>query len=127
MLYALTVVLTLILSWCIIIIKVRKDKKEYSKKLYSQKDMHEMLKIFFSLEIEDKKKKSQAGERNKKKQLNAVILQDKAYWVRDNVFYVGDSINGTIVLESGSPIDTKDMSKSEISKLLFILDKLQKG
>jgi hypothetical protein len=43
------------------------------------------------------------------------------------MFYIGDSIDGKVLQETATPINTEDLSKNEISKLLFILDKLKNG
>lgn len=86
-----------------------------------------MLKAFFLLDIEDKNSVSQIKKRKKEKTTSVVILKDKAYWVKDNVFYIGEAKGGEAIPETGMPINTNTLSDSEISKLLFILDNLKGG
>jgi hypothetical protein len=66
-------------------------------------------------------------KRKDKLSTKVIILEDKAYWVVDNVFYVGDAVNGSVQPESGEPISTSGLSSKEINKLLFILDNLKNG
>lgn len=52
------------------------------------------------------------------------MLDDKAYWVQDNIFYEADMIDGNPDIESARPVDAMTISEKEIDKLLFILDTL---
>jgi hypothetical protein len=126
--YFLIFGLTLILSCSIIVIRDRRDRLSYSKKVYRQSDMHNLLKVFFSQEIQRKTNKySQFEKRKESLTTKVVVLNNKAYWVDNNMFYIGDSIDGKVLQETATPINTEDLSKNEISKLLFILDKLKNG
>lgn len=126
--YLITVGLTLILSWSIIIVVAKRNKNIFNKKIYRQSDMHNMLKMFFSLDTNDKNvHSSQIKKRKEEQTTNVIILKDKAYWVKDNVFYIGSTANGEVLPETGTPIDTNLLSESEINKLLFILDNLKGG
>jgi hypothetical protein len=125
--YFLVVLLTLITFSCILIVANKFTKKSYSKKIYRQSDMHEMLKRFFLNGLSVEVKSSQMMKRKEKLLTRVIILEDKAYWVVDNVFYVGDAVNGSVQPESGEPISTSGLSSKEINKLLFILDNLKNG
>jgi hypothetical protein len=128
MLYLLVFGLTLIACCSIIVIRDKRNKKSYTRSVYRQSDMHEMLKIFFSQEFNNKENKlSQFEKRKESLDIKVVILNNKAYWVSSNTFYVGDSIDGKVLPETAVAIDTENMSKNEIDKLLFILDKLKNG
>ncbi len=126
--YVITVVLTLILSCSIIVLVARSTKNIYNKKIYRQSDMHNLLKIFFASDIYSENSfSSQIKKREENKTTKVVILEDKAYWVVDNIFYVGVAVDGQVRPETGIPIDTKTLSNSELNKLLFILDNLKGG
>lgn len=128
MIYFITIGLTLLTLCSIIIIRNLLEKKLYTKNIYRQSDMHNMLKMFFLLDIKNQKvSSSQIKKRQEEQTTNVVILKDKAYWVRDNVFYVGSTSNGEVLPETGIPIDTNTLSELEINKLLFILDNLKGG
>lgn len=53
--------------------------------------------------------------------------ENKAYWVKDNTFYYADIVDGEFDPTAGIPIDTSDISKKDLDKLLFILDNLKNG
>ena len=56
-----------------------------------------------------------------------IVIDNKAYWVKENIFYTAETENGNIIPETARPVDTADMSKKDIDKMLFILDNLGKG
>ena len=123
-----TILLTLILFSCILIIVHRINKNVYSKKIYRQSDMHNILKDFFFKDIDNEKVfTSQSKIWREKQTTRVVILDKKAYWISNNIFYVGEAVDGKVKPETGQPLDTSNMSKREIDKMLFILDNLKNG
>jgi len=125
--YVITIGLTFILFCSIIIIKEKMHKKTYSKTVYRQSDMHEMLKVFFNKTIIKSNSVSQIKKRKEEKVTKVIILDNNAYWVSDNVFYVGLAVNGEVQPETAVPLDTSELSKTDINKLLYILDTLKGG
>lgn len=57
--------------------------------------------------------------------VNVVMEGNSIYWVQDNVFYTANVIGDEVDQESIHPIDTESMSKSELEKMLIILDTLK--
>ena len=126
--YALASVLALALSFFAIQFIGSKRKISRGKILYRQSDTHNFLKEFFSRNIEPKPKKSQLQERQEKQGTKIIVTEeDKAYWVIDNIFYVCEVVNGRPNFDTARPIDTSNMSKKELDKMLFILDNLGRG
>lgn len=123
----LSFVLTSLSISAIIIIMNKKQKNIFNKTVYKQSDMHKMLKIFFNKEINNKKRISQSEKRKNNKNTNVVILKNKAYWVANNIFYMGDVENGEVKQETAQPVNTSELSETDINKLLFILDTLKGG
>lgn len=124
----LTIGLTLIVFSSIIIVMNKKRKKSFSKILYRQSDMHNILKDFFFKDIfDDKVVISQSKIWKEKQTTRVVIIDQRAYWVSNNMFYVGDTVDGKVRPETGKPLDTTKMSKREVDKMLFILDNLKNG
>jgi archaellin len=124
----LTIGLTLIVFSSIIIVMNKKRKKSFSKILYRQSDMHNILKDFFFKDIfDDKVVTSQSKIWKEKQTTRVVIIDQRAYWVSNNMFYVGDTVDGKVRPETGKPLDTTKMSKREVDKMLFILDNLKNG
>ena len=128
MLYLLCFVLTSISFCAIIILMNKKRNKSFNKVLYRQSDMHNILKDFFFKDIfDDKIVTSQSKIWREKQTTRVVIIDQKAYWVSNNMFYVGDTVDGKVRPETGRPLDTTKMSKKEVDKMLFILDNLKNG
>jgi archaellin len=114
--------------FCAILILVNKNnKKKYNKNQYRQSDMHNMLKNFFDISINQNILNSQSKKRKEKKNIKVLVLGQDAYWVIDNIFYIGKALNGKVKPETGTPIDTSNMSKEKIEQMLFILDSLKNG
>ncbi len=128
MLYLLCIMLTSIAFCAIIILMNKKRNKSFSKVLYRQSDMHNVLKDFFFKDIFDNKvASSQSKIWKNKKTTKFLVIDQKAYWVSNNMFYVGDADNGQVRPETGKPIDILTMSPKEVNKMLFILDNLNGG
>ena len=120
--------LTILVFSCILMIIKKKTKKSFNKTVYRQSDMHNILKDFFFKDIDNNKViTSQSKIWKEKQSTKVVILDQKAYWISNNIFYVGEAVNGKIKPETGEPLDTSNMSKREIDKMLFILDNLKNG
>ena len=90
--------------------------------------MHNMLKYFFSLNIETQgKPSSQLTKRLEKDMIRVIVVGSQAYWVSDNTFYVADALDGEVDTETAKPVDVQSMSKLEVNKMLSILDSLTNG
>lgn len=59
--------------------------------------------------------------------LDILVVEDNAYWIKDNTFFVADILNGEIVKESAKKVDTMSMDKLQLDKMEFIVDLLTKG
>jgi hypothetical protein len=122
----LTAGLTLAVS-SYILNKVRKNKS-FSKIIYSQSTIHLMIRDFIPKDIFDKPQViSQSVKHTEKNTVKVIFIEDKAYWVTNNIFYGADAVDGFVDMESTKPIDTANMSQNEIDKMLFILDNLRDG
>lgn len=125
--YLLPVLLTFIaISFTIVILK-KVEKKFLTSYEYRQSDLHRILKPFLSTEPINTIKKTQMDKMLEKNSVSVMIMEDKAYWVFKNVFYTADFVNGDVDPETTMPIDTSNMSKDDIDKMLFILDNLGDG
>jgi hypothetical protein len=57
--------------------------------------------------------------------IKIAIVEDKAYWVINNVLYQADVVDGEIEKEEASPVDAFDMDFKEVDRLMNILDNIQ--
>lgn len=120
--------LTLIAAWAILKVIKKRSKKVFSRTLYRQSDMHRMLKYFFSLEITNNEKRpSQLTKRKEKDMIKVIVMENQAYWVSDNTFYVAKAFEGEVLPDTAEPVDIESMSRKDIDKMLFILDNLKNG
>ena len=128
MLYVITFGLTIIASWFIIRIVTKSKYRKSHRVIYRQSDMHKMMKKFFTYELPEKEDpSSQLQKRREKDTIKVLFIEDQAYWVASNIFYVANVENGTPVPETAKPVDTANMSKKDIQKMLSILDNLRGG
>ena len=120
--------LTLPFVWVILKLMRKKARKKFSKTLYRQSDIHKLLKYFFSIRLPNNEGPSSQLTKRKEKNMTKVIFVDnQAYWVSENTFFVAESINGEIQSQTARPVNTNGLSKIDLNKMLFILDSLKNG
>jgi hypothetical protein len=126
--YFLAVGLTLLFAWSIIKLNGYKVSKTLTNIKYRQSDIHQSVKAFVPKKINNKKKiESQSAKHAANTMVKIIVIEDKAYWVKDNIFYFADALGGDIVAPTAQPVDISTMSKQDMDKMLFILDNLRKG
>jgi hypothetical protein len=118
----------LFIGW-FILNRVRKNKRSLDKIVYRQSHIHEIIRNIVPKNSINKTKhpSSQSKKHIEKNMIRVIMVEGKAYWVANSVFYVSETVNGDPDLETARPIDTNSMSKDEIDKMLFILDSLRSG
>ena len=106
----------------------RRKTKSINKIMYTQSNMHEIIKNFIPSDFFDKPKKlSQAEKHLERNTVKVIFIEEKAYWVSNNVFYTAEATNGGVDEETAKPVNTENMTKNDINKMLFILDNLRNG
>lgn len=56
--------------------------------------------------------------------LRVMIVEDKAYWIKNNQLYVADCFDGVVDKDSTREVDTMSMSKVELEQTMFIVETL---
>ena len=126
--YVIAIGLTFVLSLAIIRFSTRKSIKRFGQIEYSQSSTYERSRRFMPKSSYKKPEViSQAMKHVEQHMVKIIIIDNKAYWVKDNIFYSAETINGSIIHETANPVDIESMSKKDIDKMLFILDNLGKG
>jgi len=126
--YFLAIGLTLLAAWSIIRLNGYKISKTLKNIKYSQSDINESVRHLIPRKLNNKEKiESQSAKHAASTMIKIIVIDNKAYWVKDNVFYFADADNGDIVSPTAEPVDISAMSKKDIDKMLFILDNLRKG
>lgn len=59
--------------------------------------------------------------------IKILFINDKAYWIKDNMVYVASTKNGIILEESTKTVDMMGMNEVELEEMVFIIDKLTEG
>ena len=71
--------------------------------------------------------KTQSRKYHEKMNIKVIIVDQNAYWVKDNIFYTAPMINENIDNELAQEVDTMSMDKVQLEQMLFIMDKLREG
>jgi len=71
--------------------------------------------------------KTQSRKYHEKMNIKVIIVDENAYWVKDNIFYTAPMINEHIDNELAQQVDTISMDKVQLEQMLFIMDKLREG
>ena len=74
-----------------------------------------------------KQRKSQSKIYDQKTNIRVIIVEDMAYWVKDNVFYKASITKDGVDSETTKVVDTIGMDSVELDKMLFIMDRLREG
>jgi len=126
--YLIAIGLTFLLSLAIIKLSTKKSIGGIGKIRYSQTVIHESTKhLMEKTAYERPTIVSQAMKHVENHMVKIIIIEGKAYWVKDNIFYTAETESGNIIPETAKPVNTEDMSKEDLDKMLFILDNLGKG
>ena len=122
---------TLVLFTFIVFLINKKNKREpFFLIRYSQSHIHRILSPLLPQVDQVTKavvKNNQSRKHLKDTNVRVLIVEGKAYWTKNNVFYVSNIIDGDIDKNNAQVVDTMGMSKVELDKMLFIIDQLRKG
>lgn len=122
--------LTVAVTYSIIKVMAIRNNKMFSKTLYRQSDIHNVLNKIYPLRqasLEKKEKPYCKFRDNALDTVRVIILDDKAYWIFNNTFYIAQTDDGNVLPETAEPINTSVLSKEEVKKMLSILDSLISG
>ena len=103
-----------------------KNKKDIPR--YSQSHIH-MLILPLLPEIRKYKKKmiTQSSKHEEKTNVKVVIMDNKAYFIKNGTFYCADMHGTEIDGANATSVDTMAMDKVQLDKMLFIMDQLRDG
>jgi len=126
-----TVTTTLVLFIFIVFLINKRNKREpFFLIRYSQSHIHRILSPLLPQVDQISKisnKDNQSSKHLKNTNVRVLIVEGKAYWTKNNVFYVSNIVDGDIDKDNAQVVDTMGMNKVELDKMLFIIDQLRKG
>jgi hypothetical protein len=126
-----TVTTTLILFIFVVFLINKRNKREpFFLIRYSQSHIHRILSPLLPQVDQISKinnKDNQSSKHLKNTNVRVLIVEGKAYWTKNNVFYVSNIIDGDVDKNNAQVVDTMGMDKVELDKMLFIIDQLRRG
>ena len=121
-------IIGLTLCFSLYIIYKGRKTKIFLGSTQTQSGIHMMIKDFLPKTLYEKPvQKSQSVKHIEKNTIKVIFVEGKAYWVNNSIFYCAEAINGNVNMDTTVPVDTTNMSKRDIEKMLFILDNLKNG
>lgn len=93
---------------------------------HSQSHIYELIRPFLEyapIEMPSTPRQTENYVRNA--YLKVMVVNSKAYWIKDNAVYVADVLEGEVKKETTKEVDTMSMSKVELNEMLFIVEKLR--
>lgn len=72
-------------------------------------------------------KNTQSLNYERKINVKIIILDNYAYWIKENQFYKAEMVNNLIDPDTTTTVDTIGMDSIQLDKMLFIMDKLREG
>lgn len=107
-------------------IKNQSINTKIKKIQYNQSYIHSMVYPYLVDKYEKKITKRQSRVHDAKTNIKVIIMENKAYWIKDNAFYVADmSIDGSVNKDTTRIVDTMTMNRVQLDKMMFILDRLR--
>ena len=95
---------------------------------YSQSHIYELMKPYIDIVGPmEEPNKTQSWNYLKNVYMKIMIVEDKAYWIKDNRFMVADVVDGQVDKANSAEVDTMNMDKVELDEMLFIVEKLREG
>jgi len=95
---------------------------------YSQSHIYSVIApMMFGFNGAIPKRSTQSSNYQEEAYIRVVIVDGKAYWIKQNTFLSGDDVDGTVDRESTKEVDTMSMSDVELKKMLVIVETLREG
>ena len=70
---------------------------------------------------------TQSSNHYKKTNIRVIILDKKAYFIKDGGFYSAEMDGDLVDKQTATLVDTMGMDKIQLDKMLFIMDQLRDG
>ena len=122
--YLLGSIITLISVVIVNNLVSNKLKRNTVKIKRSQSYLYEILSEIAFKEMSKPEKVRQSNKYLDKDAVKVMIVEDKAYWIKNNQLYVAHCENGRIDNFSAEKVDTMSMTKVELERTMFIVEKL---
>jgi ferric iron reductase protein FhuF len=123
---AVLTLLVVVVTNKLIISQLKEEKKVVVK--YSQSYIYSIIApMMFGLNNRSTRKQSQSFKYQEDSYIRVVVVENKAYWIRNNTFYTAEVMDGTVDKDSTKEVDTMAMGDVELKKMLMIVETLREG
>lgn len=95
--------------------------------VYSQSNVHELLRPWLPDHIKVDLPPSQLSKHYDKFFTKILVVDDQAYWIKENTFFTASIVDGDVDKDTTKPVDTMAMDKVQLDKMIFIIETLTKG
>jgi len=93
---------------------------------YSQSHIYDLMRPFLEFaDVVSLDAPTQSINYLKNAYMKVMVVNSKAYWIKNNTFYVADVVEGEVKKETTKEVDTMAMDKVELNEMLFIVEKLR--
>ena len=93
---------------------------------YSQRNIHYLVSPYIG-KVSSPKIERQSDKHFAKTNLKVIIIDNEAYWVKDNTLYTARMTAEGVDKDTTTVVDTMNMDKVQLDKMLFIIDQLRDG
>lgn len=124
-------VLGVVFAWAAFLFAEKHFVPEISKPVLkpfktNQSHTYELVKFSYVVPL-SAPLRTQATEFHDKNSVRILVVEDKAYWIKNQRLYVADYIDLEIQESSTKVVDTMAMDDVELKKIIFVIDKLNEG
>lgn len=92
---------------------------------YSQSHIYELVSPFFYDLAEIRPKKRQSSEYKRQSYTKVVVADGHAYWITGNKLFTALMGDSGVDSDTTKEVDTFSLSKKDLSKIMFIVEKLR--
>lgn len=111
-----------------LVLREPKRKLDNTQIKYTQSYVYSLVAPLLNALPEEKPGlKTQATDYIESSYVRVVILDGSAYWIKDHVLFTAEVSDGVVAKETTRRVDTMAMTKVELDKTLFIVEKLREG
>jgi len=123
----ISVFLVLTFASSLAIIRYSKNlrSKGVGSVMKSQSVIHSKTRLYAEPIKQKPKRHSQSRNYVSERMIKIIAIDGKAYWVKDNVFYTAEIQDGAVNHDTTKEVDTINMSKDDLDKMLFIMDSIK--
>ena len=93
---------------------------------YSQSHIYDLMRPFLEFaDVVSSNVPTQSINYLNNAYMKVMVVNSKAYWIKNNTFYVADVVEGEVKKETTKEVDTMAMDRVELNEMLFIVEKLR--